>query len=67
MSNYPYDINQYNNDPRSPFYDDGPECQECGEYLECEVDADEDGYYTVTTCLNTACLDSPHFKGDESE
>ena len=55
MSNYPDDIHQYDNDPRSPFYNDGPECPECGWYMECEVDCDEGGFYNIKSCVNPDC------------
>jgi hypothetical protein len=66
-NNYPDDIRNYDDDPRSPFYEDGPECQECGECMAVETDADESGYYTVTNCINVDCPECESFEGDESE
>lgn len=40
MSNYPDDIRSYDNDPRSPFYDDRQRCEECGAIC------DEEDFYT---------------------
>ena len=41
MSNYPDDIRRYDNDPRSPFYEEPDCCEECD--AELEGDLDEDG------------------------
>ena len=54
-SNFPDDIRNYDDDPRSPFYEGGPECSECGVEMTVEQDADEDGYYTTTHCVNIDC------------
>jgi len=53
MSNYPDNIRQYDNDPRSPFYSEGPMCPECEEPLECDSQ-DEFGCPELY-CTN--CLD----------
>jgi|TARA_R110001592_G_scaffold134338_2_gene350048 hypothetical protein len=50
--NYPDNIGCDTSDPRSPFYTEPPECDECGEELSIDVDCDEDGPYTVTHCKN---------------
>jgi hypothetical protein len=28
-----------------------PECDDCGAWMECEVEADEDGEYLMTWCV----------------
>ena len=48
--NYPSDIRSYDNDPRSPFYEEPPECDECGSVLTLDVDCDEDGTYQIAYC-----------------
>lgn len=49
MSNYPDDIDQYSNDPRSPEYrDDGPYCPECGGDMVKTMD-------DVFICLDPDC------------
>ncbi|URC15422.1 hypothetical protein JLT2_54 [Paraglaciecola Antarctic JLT virus 2] len=55
MSNYPDDIRDFDNDPRSPFYIDPPVCEECGVELDCDVDCDDEGYYPIYTCSNYDC------------
>ena len=41
MSNYPDDIRDYDNDPRSPFYDKVEICDKCGNGEdECICDKD---------------------------
>lgn len=50
--NYPDNIGGDTSDPRSPFYIEPPECDECGQELSIDVDCDEDGPYTVTHCKN---------------
>lgn len=47
--NYPDDIHNYDNNPRSPFYEEPPTCEHCGEYL--FVDYQEKTCY----CLNDDC------------
>lgn len=42
LDNYPDDIRSYDHDPRSPFYQEGPECDECGAELSVDEDFDED-------------------------
>ena len=49
MNNYPDDIRQYDNDPRSPFYNSDHECDECGEELK-GVDIDD-----ISFCINRHC------------
>ena len=52
--NYPDDIRNYDNDPRSPFYDT-PTCIECGEEVDLESDCDADGIFVVPICNNENC------------
>jgi hypothetical protein len=66
-SNYPDDIDQYSHDVRSPCFEGGPECKECGEYMEVKVDADESGYYTVTSCVNTDCFECTNYKQNKNK
>tara|TARA_R110000772_G_scaffold218774_1_gene329308 strand:- start:244 stop:456 length:213 start_codon:yes stop_codon:yes gene_type:complete len=54
-SNYPDDIRNYDDDPRSPFYDGDADCPECGECMAVESDADEDGIFTIIYCVNIDC------------
>jgi len=57
MDNYPDDIRNYDNDPRSPFYIEPPTCDECEEELTQDIDCDEDGYYVASsTCENPKCI-----------
>ena len=51
----PDDIGNYNNNPRSPFYDEPLTCYECGKELAMDVDCDEDGYYTTYSCDSEEC------------
>ena len=56
MSNYPDDIRNYDNDPRSPFYPDEPTCPHCdSDDVGVDVDCDEDGYYSTLHCFNKDC------------
>ena len=55
VSNYPNDIRNYNNNPRSPLYDEPLTCYECGKELAADVDCDEDGYYTTYSCDSEEC------------
>jgi len=56
MSNYPDDINMYNDDPRSPLYDHGLICDECEQEMEQDIDCDDDGFYIASlTCVNSEC------------
>ena len=48
MSNYPDDIRMYDHDPRSPFYEEPPTCEVCGEILEFEEC--EDGLECTHVC-----------------
>lgn len=57
MSNYPDDISQYDNDPRSPFYE--PPSQWCSE---CEWELEEVGYEIM--CINPNCSESPYTEDD---
>lgn len=43
MSNYPDDIHNYDNDPRSPFYDEEPDCVcvSCGDCFRDDEMANE--------------------------
>ena len=50
MSNYPAGCENTTDDPRSPFYVDPPECDECGGGLIVDVDCDEEGFHNVTHC-----------------
>lgn len=52
-SNYSDDIRMYDNDPRSPFYKEPPECEECGALMERE-EPDEDGGGFMY-CTNSEC------------
>lgn len=65
--NYPDDIRNYDHDPRSPFYESGPECDECGEEMSVEIDADEDGRYVNTICENWDCPACPNYEEPEEE
>lgn len=65
--NYPDDIRNYDHDPRSPFYVPPPECSECGEELDVDVDADENGYFSKETCLNEECPECPTYEEPEEE
>jgi len=57
MDNYPDDIRNYDNDPRSPFYIEPPICDECEEELTQDIDCDADGYYVASsTCENPKCI-----------
>jgi hypothetical protein len=57
MDNYPDDIAMFNNDPRSPLYEQPPECDECGEELALDVDCDDEGYFVAfSVCQNTNCI-----------
>ena len=54
--NYPDDIRQYDNDPRSPFYDP-PSCPHCGEDLieetcPCQEEEEEDLDYDHDSSLD---------------
>tara|TARA_R110000796_G_scaffold64465_2_gene149401 strand:+ start:5877 stop:6077 length:201 start_codon:yes stop_codon:yes gene_type:complete len=62
-SNYPDNIREFDHDSRSPFYTEGPECSDCGEEMVVEQDADEDGYYTTTHCLNIECSQCADYEG----
>ena len=53
MSNYPDDIRDFDNSPGSPFYEEPPCCEECGEELEV-TGLDEYGD-AETTCTNEDC------------
>lgn len=56
MSNYPDDIRQHDNDPRSPYYTNGPECDECGQELEVEDGYGEYGLECrEQPCINRSC------------
>jgi len=50
MSNYPAGCENTTDDPRSPFYIEPPECDECGGGLIVDVDCDEEGFHNVTHC-----------------
>ena len=50
MDNYLDDIRNYDNDPRSPFYQEPPECDNCGGGLIVDVDCDQEGFHNVTHC-----------------
>jgi len=50
IDNYPLGTRAYDSDPRSPFYEDPSECDECGGELDVDVDCDEDGYYETVSC-----------------
>ena len=56
MSNYPDDIRNYDNDPRSPFFRE-PECSRCGEVLEGSSVED-------CECTNTGCPECPDYEED---
>jgi hypothetical protein len=49
--NYPVGLPTDATDPRSPFYTQPPECEDCGEELTLDYDCDEDGIFTTATCL----------------
>jgi hypothetical protein len=53
--NYPDDIDNHNDNPNSPCYEEGPTCPDCDTELICTLDADEDGYYNVISCPNKEC------------
>ena len=53
--NYPDNIRQFDDDPRSPFYVGGPECDWCGEEMDCEGGYGEYGEEVRTTCINKTC------------
>ena len=55
MDNYPDGLDKNSTDPRSPFYSEPPECDECGCPLDVDVDCDEEGYYEILTCRNDEC------------
>lgn len=57
MSNYPDDIRNFDSDPSSPFYSEGPTCSLCEEPLE---DDGEDW-----CCVNSNCPHSQDYNDPE--
>jgi hypothetical protein len=60
-SNFPDDIHNYDDDPRSPFYEEPELCQECEEPLEIDFDWD-DGPTSTSRCNNEYCPENPNFR-----
>ncbi len=50
-------------DTRRPLYNEGQECSDCSEEMVVEQDADEDGYYTTTHCLDIECSQCADYEG----
>ena len=63
MNNYPDNIHQFDNDPRSPFYIEGPICPDCEEHLEC----DSQDEFGIPESYCPKCISDENYLDDDDE